>query len=365
MTFNHFHPYKMKQFIFLAATGLMALAACHEFAGPEKRTDEGVLLVSVSSGAATTSTKAETSPSGKDADLRDIQLFLFSADGSLYRREVFSAQQTSKSLARIKAGAYDVVAVANAPALSGIGSRTELEQAEITLGLNQSDQGFLMMGQTASAVTVKGGTAAPARAEITVRRHVGRVRLTSVENGLPAAYGVLDVECVFLENGFGTWNYGGTGDPSAYVNYAGRKAGRNTSSDPSDFIVNQSDALYADLTFRMLDRPVAPGGRETFDVPFYSFPNKHTAVTDHFSGATSEDACARLVLKASYGAAGKQSWYYPVTIENLERNKTYDVSFIIRGPGSPDPNKKLESGSLEVVIAVEPWEDGGDFIGDF
>ena len=54
-----------------------------------------------------------------------------------------------------------------------------------------------------------------------------------------------------------------------------------------------------------------------------------------------------------------------VTIENLERNKTYDVSFIIRGPGSPDPNKKLESGSLEVVIAVEPWEDGGDFIGDF
>lgn len=54
-----------------------------------------------------------------------------------------------------------------------------------------------------------------------------------------------------------------------------------------------------------------------------------------------------------------------MTIENLERNKTYDVSFIIRGPGADDPNKKVESGNLEVVIQVDPWGDGGEIRGDF
>ena len=184
-----------------------------------------------------------------------------------------------------------------------------------------------------------------------------------MENAIPLAYGELKVECAFLENGLGSWNYAGNGDPSSYVNYAGRKKGKNTSADAADFIARAADADCEQLTFKALGRSVANGGTETFDVPFYTFPNRQTASGDHFDGATSEAACARLVLKASYGSG--QSWYYPVTIENLERNKSYDVSFIIHGPGSTDPNKKVESGSLEVVIRVDPWGAGGEFTGEF
>lgn len=354
----------MKRIILFAATGLMCLAACTELNGLQALPEDGILIVAVQSGGGT-ATKADIAPVGNDAAINDIQLFLFSQDGSLYRREILSAQETTKSLDRVKAGSYDLVAVANAPELSAINRKSELEAAEINLGLNDPEKGFLMVGQTASSVTVTGGAASPVRADITVRRHVGRVRLTSVQNEIPQAYGSLKVEYAFLENGFGSWNYGGTGDPTVYVNYAGRKAGRNTSADPADFIRSAADADYATLTFHALARTVARGASETFNVPFYSLPNKHTAATDHFTGATSDDACARLVLKASYGEDDTQSWFYPVTIENLERNKTYDVSFLIRGPGSSDPNHKVDNGNLEVVITVEPWGDGGDFNGEF
>ena len=354
----------MKRIFLLAAAGLMGLAACTELDGPKNKADEGTLTVSVDCGAGTLTKVADTTPAGKDADIHDIQLFLFSADGSLYRRETLSGTETTRTLDRVRTGSYDVVAVANAPEMSGIQSKTALEQEAVTLDLNKKDQGFLMAGQTASAVTVTSGASSPARAEITVRRHVGRVRLTTVKNELPSAYGALSVDYAFLENGLGAWNCGGTGDPSTYFNYAGRQKGRNTSAEAADFVTSASGADYADLTFQALSRPVAQAEEETFNVPFYSFPNKQTSAGDHFDGATSEAVCARLVLKASYGA-GSQNWYYPVTIENLERNKTYDVSFIIRGPGSADPNKKVETGNLEVVISVDPWGAGGEFTGEF
>ena len=54
-----------------------------------------------------------------------------------------------------------------------------------------------------------------------------------------------------------------------------------------------------------------------------------------------------------------------MTIENLERNKTYDVAFIIHGPGSPDPNQKVENGNLTVVVTVDPWGDGGNYTEEF
>ncbi|MBR1537944.1 MAG: hypothetical protein IJ636_00385, partial [Bacteroidales bacterium] len=215
------------------------------------------------------------------------------------------------------------------------------------------------------SVTVRSESDAPVRAVIAVRRFVGRVRLTSVKNSLPAVYGALKVDCVFLENALGTWTFGATDAPSDYVNYAGRKAGRNTSADESDFIKSAADAGCAALTFNSVNRSVAAASQESFSLPFYSLPNKVTAADDHFEGATSGDACTRLVVRASYGENGAQQWYYPVTIPNLERNKSYDVSFIISGPGVKDPNQRVSSGNLDVVISVDPWVSGDEYEGRF
>lgn len=354
----------MKRTILFAALGLMSLAACNTLDTPVADTGEGRLILSFTTGSSP-ATKADTNPSGKDATVHDIQAFLFLPDGSLYRRETLSGTEMTKSLDRVKAGSYDIVAVANAPEMTSVQKKTDLEQMRLALSDNDPEKGFLMYGRSDGTVTVTSESASPVRAVIAVKRYVGRVRLTSVQNNLPAVYGALKVDFVFLENGFSNWNYGAAGDPSTPVNYAGRKPGRNTSADENDFIKTASDAECAALTFSTVNSPVASGGSESFDKPFYTLPNKVTAADDHFDGATSGDACVRLVLRASYGEGGSQQWYYPVTIPNLERNKSYDVSFIISGPGVKDPNQRVSSGNLDVVISVDPWVSGGEYEGKF
>jgi len=355
----------MKRTILCAVLGLMGLAACNSLDTAGTVTGGGTLVLTFYAGDLDMSTKADVNPSGKDASINDIQVFLFLQDGSLYRRETLSGNEMTKSLERVKAGSYDIVAVANAPEMTSIQKKSELEQAELALSAHDPERGFLMYGQSEGSVTVVSESSAAVRAVIPVKRYVGRVRLTSVQNNLPAVYGALKVDCVFLENGFGTWNYGASGNPADYINYAGRRAGRNTSTDESDFIRQASDADCAALTFNAVNRSVNSGKQESFGLPFYTLPNKTTAADDHFEGATSGDACARLVLRVSYGESGAQQWYYPVTIPNLERNKSYDVSFIISGPGVSDPNQHVSSGNLDVVISVDPWESGGDYEGNF
>ncbi len=352
----------MKKNCILAVCGLLAVAACQELPATDA-SDGGTLRISVKSDAGVSS-KALTDPVGNDAAIHDTQLFLFASDGSLYRCEMLDENELSHTLTKVKAGSYQVVAVVNAPALSTVQSKDELEQTAIDLGLNDPERGFVMYGEAVETVTVEAGATTEARAEVTIFRHVGRIRLGTVKNNLPPAYGDLSVEYAFIENGLGVWDYGGTGSPEVYVNYAGRLQGRNGSSAPADFITSATDADYAALTFHSLTRIVENGTTESFGAPFYTYPNSVLAVDDHF-GATDGAACVRLVLKAVYGEDDSQSWYYPVTIPNVERNKSYDVSFVIGGPGTDDPNGKVDNSNLRVVITVEPWEDGGDFIGEF
>ena len=352
----------MKKIFLFAVLGLLGLTACNALDPSDACSDEGSLVISVKS-ADGALTKADTDPSGKDADIRDVQLFLFLQDGSLYLRKTMDGGDLALSLDRVKAGTYSIVAVANAPEMTDITTKAELEATQITLDQNDPSRGFLMYGEAVQEVGANGGGAAAARAEILVRRHVGRVRLTSVKNNLPSAYGSLTVDYAFLENGMGSWTLGAQGNPSGYVNYAGRKAAAGSSGTASDYIASAGDAACANLTFRAVNQPVAWGESRMFDLPFYSFPNSLTEADDHFDGATTREACVRIVLRVSYGTS--QQWFYPVTIPNLERNKTYDVSFIISGPGTTDPNSKVSMGSLGIVVQVDPWQPGREIEGEF
>ena len=353
----------MKTNILLAVCGILCTIACHPVTEFVPADGTGSLVISVSplEGLAT---KSDTNPAGKDAYLHDVQVFIFRTDGSLHSRVTFPENVTSQSVEGVKAGYYQVVAVANGPDLSSVKTRSELEQKQITLSLNDPEKGFLMYGASAGNVVVNSGTDSETAVAIELKRHVGRVRLTTVRNNLPSDFGSLKVESVFLENGLGSWTYQASGDPSGYINFAGRKTGKSTSSNAADFIAAAGDADCAALTFHSTDRSVARGETpESFNLSFYTFPNKLSADDDHF-GATSGAACTRLVLLVSYGTGGER-WYYPVTVPQLERNKSYDVSFVISGPGSADPNQRVTNGNLSVEVSVKTWEEGTDFNGDF
>lgn len=344
----------------MAAAGLVGLAAC-EGPGALDRTAEGALEITVKSGAVTKAS-SDVTPGGKEEALDNVQFFLFSEDGALYRRGELDKGTTTQSLDKVKVGSYDVLAVANAAALENVDSRGALERTATHLADNDPSKGFVMAGATASPVSVTASSTAAARADVTLKRFVSRVRITTVENRIPPAYGNLQLDDVFLINGCADWNLGGSGSPTTYVNYAGRKDGMNNQAAASSIIASAGDAQCPSLTYATVNKAVANGATETLALPFYTLPNPLAAAEDHFDGPTNSAVCARLVVKATFG--GKSS-YYPVTIEKMQRNYTYDVRFIIKGPGSDDPNKKVESGNFDVVVTVEPWQAGEELVGNF
>ena len=231
----------MKRIILFAACLCFSAVACQTNLAPETEAGTGSLRISLVP-AGTPGTKSVTDATGKEDYLKDVQVFIFQTDGTLYRREVFPENTATRSLDGVKAGYYDLVAVANAPAMAEIQTRNELRQQTVALSLNNPEAGFVMYGEAANTVTVLSNSDTPSNVSIALERHVSRVRLTTVQNKLPADCGPLTVESIFLENGLGSWTLLASDEPSSYVNYAGRKAGCNTSTVADDFIAAAADA---------------------------------------------------------------------------------------------------------------------------
>ena len=101
------------------------------------------------------------------------------------------------------------------------------------------------------------------------------------------------------------------------------------------------------LLSKTVNRSISNGAAYTPAVPhlFYGYAN---------AGATK----TRLVVEADI--AGR-TYYYPVTMTSLERNKAYTVALTIRNLGSDDPDKPVEKGSVSVSISVAGWETGTSY----
>jgi len=347
-----------------AVLALCCATACLRVEAPasDAEAGNGSLVISIRDGQP--ATKSSIDPSGKDATLHDVQVFLFTLDGQLYLRESLGTDVTTKTLDGVKAGYYTVAALANGPELSTVQTLDALKQTVVQLGDNDPTKGFLMYGVCPQSVSVVSGAAQPVTAEIEVQRLVARVRLTGVVNRLPSDIGALTVKAAFLENVPGTWNCAAVGNPTTYLNHAGRQAGKSLQTGDASLIKTSAHAECAALTFQTVNRSVARGGTgETFDLPLYSFPNACSEADDNFSGPTDGTARTRLVLLVGYGTSDE--WYYPVTLPGLARNTSYDVSFSISGPGTSDPNQRVVNGNLAVEIHVAPWVSGGSLVGDF
>lgn len=360
--------------ILAAASALMGLAACNEVENGPAAQMAGLNVRILTPGAVVTK-GADLSVTGNEATLNSVTVFLFDGAGNLIvdgkQAATVSAGAATASWEKVPVGTYTVAAVANfgAPTndpFSGIATIAALRAVATNLGDNNPASGFVMAGEGTVAVNPTADGGAANSAELRISRLVSRVRLVSVENKLPAAYNDFKVEQVFLINGRSAWNLGGTGEPTTYFNWAGRTEGNNNKAgawgDATNYIIKSaSDAQFAAMTHAAPDKTIAVGSTERFGLPFYTLQNAGTV--DHFDGPTDGEVLTRLVVRASYGG---NTYFYPVTIAKVERNKTYDVLFEISGPGSDDPNKSVSNGALNVNIIVDPWGDGGDpIVGSF
>ena len=99
-----------------------------------------------------------------------------------------------------------------------------------------------------------------------------------------------------------------------------------------------------------LDIPVTADRPHTQEHVFYFYPNPLPASADTRSGTWSRRK-TRLVLEAQIG---ERTYYYPVTLPESQRNRTYLIEeAVIRKLGSLDPEKD-EPGAIDITFSTSP-----------
>lgn len=302
---------------------------------------------------------------GNEAVINDVQVLLFNEQGNLYKYHSFDAAEISAKSATISSvlnGDYSVYVVANGPDLREYTTLTSFLSADIDLDeFNSPASDFVMEGHKDATVSGTGVTPLT----VAISRYVSRVVLKSVTNSLPAAYGNLTVERVFLSNAVRVQEISGSfapGDtPGNWYNKEGRmdEAVRDADHiiDGTAYTASAPSMTYADMA-----QMLAGGASWTGEKFFYAYPNSATADPDGFN----EPFAAQKSVLVIVGTFGGNTWYYPVVLKNgLARNTSYEVSATITGAGSDDPNKPVTTGSLSVTVTVDNWLDGTSYTETF
>ena len=273
----------------------------------------------------------------------------------LYNNGKLIANGTSTSDGAITltlaAGTYTAFAVVNYPVSGGdtfypskMTSSTLLSQKAAGLSCNAPDS-FLMVGS--KSITVQ-ATEETAQA-IPVTRMVCKAGIKKVSVGFDDPVlaarpfilkGIYLTNCLLRLRYVSDYNYYElTDDESRWTNRMG------LSSD------SVADELLSETG---LDIRIADGTSHDVAHYFYCYPNPTSSDND----TRSEDwrrRCTRMVLETEIGGI---TYYYPITLPGMKRNRTYIAEeVIIRSLGSRDPELEV-SGSVEVTFSTsaEEWD---------
>ncbi len=366
-----------KYFIIITmALGLLAIGACNEVDTVDR--GEGRLSIVLVDEDVVTKVSDNTALT-YEKQVNRLDVFVFQGS-TLYMHEAVtsgigtSGTIWSKTYESVPSGGYTVYAVANDAGVASLTTISAIESKAITLDQNSrtAANGFVMAAQATAGVS----NGATATAEVHMSRFVSRVRLVSVTNAAPAAFGVLTVKAAFLENVWGTWNIGGAnGDLSQWVNLAGRAASQNATTDVTKYVgyngasTNVNPSAYASQVFTSLGSADIAVGATKSDFTdaqkyLYAFPSTVTAdQTGPIADANKANgALPRLVVVAMLNGT---EYFYPVTLykdaKGLERNYTYDVTLTVKGTGSDDPNKPVGKGNLTATVTVNNWTGGTEY----
>ncbi len=352
---------KRLNLIAFASAAILSAASCdHSAITPEN--GEGSMKISFNIPSATT--KAATT--GNEADLNDISMLIFDDGGSLYRYHEFTVQEISSktvTINNVKCGSYSIYIVANGPELSGIRSLSEFNSTDIPLSeYNGPDSDFVMEGHSGSVTVTDGKTAEPV---IGISRYVSRVAVKTIKNGLPEALGTLQVERVFLSNVVNTQNLSGNKAPgNTAANWYNKEGRADETARNASHIINGSTytASAPALTYSGIGQTIENGSTLTVGKYLYAYPNTSTVSPDGFSSTFSAQQSV-LVIAATFNG---KTYYYPVILTDApSRNTSYEVTAVITGAGSDDPNLPVSSGAIKATVTVTNWNDGKAYTESF
>ncbi|MCM1176403.1 MAG: hypothetical protein NC115_10785 [Bacteroidales bacterium] len=315
----------MKKINLMAAALLCAVACEKNVTSEITGSMSAVLEVSLSRAV----TKV-TDTDGEDK-VEDMQVFVFKKDGSLDAYGKASGGRLSLSCT---VGERDIVSLVNAPALTDVKDYAALQGCFSDLKDNAAGR-FVMSGKSSCSIS------SSTSVEIDVRRIVSRISIASIKNDftLPQ-YREADfrVTGIYLVNVAGEMTY--LSSSAGNVWYSKMK--------------NEPSSAVSPLTYSgALDEPVAAGASYSVTHYFYCYPNGTDGDT---SDPVWSERQTRLVVETSLDG---KTYYYPVNIEGLESNHTYEITEMrITRIGSDSPDVPVSSDVAGFTVNVKDWAVG-------
>lgn len=308
----------------VAALAVTCVVSCKKdmMVAEDTSSDSGVTELTV--GINRSLTKSTTITDGDEVKINSLQVFVFRDDALDAYASVENLSEVTLSCTK---GERTVYALVNAPDMSHISSKKALLATSTSLS-NYPEYGFEMIGSKDVVL--------PQTSTITidVTRIVSRVVLKQVTRNFTTP-ALMDLEFkideVYLLNVADDITYALTGTSEYWIN-AGCYDGSlpELTHDSPELNIENED--YRPLNYR-----------------YYAYPNDSEDSID-------ENWCprrTRLVLKTSLGG---KVYYYPITLPELEPNKSYEIeNLTITRPGSDDPDEPVTFQEATFNINVLPW----------
>jgi hypothetical protein len=309
--------------------------------------EESMLYVSLQPEDGTKAGGASHGVQADDNHIKTLEIFVFrinegkADDGMLDGYRKFTAEELG-TLTNLEiqttTGKKMIYAVANSHMASWKGINTRKLFEEQTAQLVQDDvRDFIMVGGTQAQLQLA------STVSFSIRRMVARVKLNSVKTAFAGGpyegMSLADVKAYLINVQGSKLMYNGSGNNYAILNNGG-------------YVEDDvNSCAMQGMLYDALASAVTDAGYSTPHY-FYCYEN---AIESEESGSK----FTRLVVE---GKLDGTTYYYPVILKGVARNSCYSVDITIRRPGSTDPGKDVEKGSLMASIAVEDWkvEDGNE-----
>lgn len=286
------------------------------------------------------STKAGTTNSTASEDkVNTLQIFVFRKNGTDKTKNELDAYGTASNSKQLTlsctSGSRIVYALVNAPALTAISTESALLASVSNLSDNQLD-GFVMAGHVDNVSLPSQNTVS-----IDVSRIAARIKIKSIQKQFasPALQAqTLKVESIYVINASNKNNYALSLSATEYANKGSHK-----------------DNAYDNLLYKAIETASQTvASTYATEHSFYVYPNKSATKT-------------RLVVEVSLGG---NKYYYPITMPDIESNKSYEVSkLVLTRPGSNNPDVPVSFEDATFSINIVDWTivpvatgDSGDYV---
>lgn len=325
---------------------MIALAAAAVCSCTKENVQENVIPVEESVVRITLQNEDNTRASGtghgnqtSDNNIKTLEVFIFRVtdgddDGMLdgYKKFIGSELETLTDLEiRTTTGRKMIYAVANSHKDSWTSGMTRSVFESQTAELFKDDvKDFVMVGSKEETLQLASSIS------MTIKRMVARVQLNSVASafeGTPYEGSSLKNVKAYLINVQGEkYLYDGSGENLKLINSKKYVEADMTGCTMSGMLYDQLAASIDDAGYSNAHY-------------FYCYENNRTEEND-------QNRFTRLVIEADLNGT---TYYYPIAIKELERNCCYSIDVKIQRPGSLDPDKDVEIGTLSLDLEVLGW----------